>query len=49
MWREFRDFAMRGKCGRPGGRHHAVGIILGAAVTTIVNSLVNDILPRPQA
>jgi large conductance mechanosensitive channel len=35
MWREFRDFAMRGNV-----VDLAVGIILGAAFTTIVNSLV---------
>ena len=42
MWREFRDFAMRGNV-----IDLAVGIILGAAFTTIVNSLVNDILMPP--
>jgi large conductance mechanosensitive channel len=42
MWREFRDFAMRGNV-----VDLAVGIILGAAFTTIVNSLVNDILMPP--
>jgi large conductance mechanosensitive channel protein len=35
MWREFRDFAMRGNV-----IDLAVGIIIGAAFTTIVNSLV---------
>src|ERR1700683_4073028 len=42
MWREFRDFAMRGN-----GVDLAVGIIVGAAFTTIVNSLVNDLLMPP--
>jgi large conductance mechanosensitive channel len=42
MWREFRDFAMRGNV-----IDLAVGIILGAAFTTIVNSLVNDIILPP--
>jgi large conductance mechanosensitive channel len=42
MWREFRDFAMRGNA-----IDLAVGIILGAAFTTIVNSLVNDIIMPP--
>src|SRR4051794_37425451 len=39
MWREFREFAMRGNV-----VDLAVGIILGAAFTTIVNSLVNDLI-----
>jgi large conductance mechanosensitive channel len=42
MWREFRDFAMRGNV-----VDLAVGIIIGAAFTTIVNSLVNDIIMPP--
>ena len=42
MWREFRDFAMRGNV-----IDLAVGIIIGAAFTTIVNSLVNDIILPP--
>src|SRR6266481_9440444 len=42
MWREFRDFAMRGNV-----IDLAVWIILGAAFTTIVNSLVNDIIMPP--
>jgi large conductance mechanosensitive channel len=42
MWREFRDFAMRGNV-----IDLAVGIIIGAAFTTIVNSLVSDILMPP--
>ena len=39
MWREFRDFAVRGNV-----VDLAVGLILGAAFTTIVNSLVTDLL-----
>src|SRR5438477_743870 len=42
MWREFREFAMRGDV-----IDLAVGIIVGAAFTTIVNSLVNDIIMPP--
>jgi large conductance mechanosensitive channel len=42
MWREFRDFAVRGNV-----VDLAVGLILGAAFTTIVNSLVSDILMPP--
>ena len=42
MWREFREFAMRGNV-----IDLAVGIIIGAAFTTIVNSLVNDIIMPP--
>ena len=42
MWREFRTFVMRGNV-----IDLAVGIILGAAFTTIVNSLVNDIIMPP--
>src|SRR2546423_8428364 len=42
MWREFREFAMRGNV-----IDLAVGIMLGAAFTTIVNSLVNDIIMPP--
>lgn len=38
MWREFRDFAMRGNV-----VDLAVGIIIGAAFTTIVNSLVDGL------
>ena len=41
MWREFRDFAMRGNV-----IDLAVGIIIGAAFTTIVNSLVNDLISQ---
>src|SRR5579863_8742262 len=42
MWREFREFAIRGNV-----IDLAVGIILGAAFTTIVNSLVNDLIMPP--
>src|SRR5260370_1050464 len=42
MWREFRDFAMRGNV-----IDLAIGIIIGAAFTTIVNSLVNDLITPP--
>ena len=42
MWREFRDFAVRGNVVDLG-----VGLILGVAFTTIVNSLVNDLLMPP--
>jgi large conductance mechanosensitive channel len=42
MWKEFREFAMRGNV-----VDLAVGIIIGAAFGRIVNSLVNDILMPP--
>ena len=42
MLKEFKQFAMRGNV-----VDLAVGLILGAAFTTIVNSLVNDILMPP--
>ena len=42
MFKEFRDFAMRGNV-----VDLAVGIIIGAAFTGIVNSLVKDILMPP--
>ncbi|RLD06006.1 MAG: large conductance mechanosensitive channel protein MscL [Chloroflexota bacterium] len=42
MFKEFRDFALRGNV-----LDMAVGIIIGAAFTSIVNSLVNDILMPP--
>jgi large conductance mechanosensitive channel len=42
MWREFRDFAVRGNV-----VDLAVGLIMGAAFTTIVNSLVNDVIMPP--
>ena len=42
MLKEFRDFAMRGNV-----IDLAIGIIIGAAFTAIVNSLVNDIIMPP--
>ena len=42
MWKEFRDFAMRGNV-----VDLAVGIIIGAAFGKIVTSLVNDMLMPP--
>ncbi|QNL18129.1 large conductance mechanosensitive channel protein MscL [Hyphobacterium sp. CCMP332] len=42
MFKEFRDFAMRGNV-----VDLAVGFILGGAFSTIVRSLVNDILMPP--
>lgn len=42
MWKEFRDFAMRGNV-----VDLAVGIIIGTAFGKIVSSLVNDILMPP--
>lgn len=42
MFKEFRDFAMRGNV-----VDMAVGIIIGAAFGTIVASLVNDVIMPP--
>ena len=42
MWKEFRKFIMRGNV-----IDLAVGIIIGAAFTGIVNSLVNDVIMPP--
>ena len=42
MFKEFREFAIRGNV-----VDMAVGIIIGAAFTSIVNSLVNDIIMPP--
>ncbi len=42
MWKEFKEFAMRGNV-----LDMAVGIILGAAFGTIVNSLVSDVIMPP--
>jgi len=42
VFKEFRDFIMRGSV-----VDLAVGIIIGAAFTSIVNSLVNDIIMPP--
>ena len=42
MWKEFRDFAMRGNV-----VDLAVGLVVGVAFGKIVTSLVNDILMPP--
>ena len=42
MLREFKEFAMRSNV-----MDMAVGIIIGAAFSTIVNSLVNDVIMPP--
>ncbi len=42
MWKEFKEFAMRGNV-----IDMAVGIILGGAFNAIVQSLVNDIIMPP--
>ena len=42
MWKEFRDFAMRGNV-----IDLAVGIVIGAAFGKIVTSFVNDIMMPP--
>jgi large conductance mechanosensitive channel len=42
MFKEFRNFAMRGSV-----VDLAVGVVIGAAFTAIVNSLVKDILTPP--
>jgi large conductance mechanosensitive channel len=42
MWKEFKEFALRGNV-----VDMAVGIIIGAAFGTIVNSLVKDVLMPP--
>jgi large conductance mechanosensitive channel len=42
MWKEFREFALRGNVVDMG-----VGIIIGAAFGTIVKSLVNDVVMPP--
>ena len=42
MLKEFRDFAMRGNV-----IDLAVGVIIGAAFTSVVNSLVEDIIMPP--
>lgn len=42
MWKEFKTFAVRGNV-----IDLAVGIIIGAAFTSIVNSLVNDVIMPP--
>ena len=42
MWKEFKDFVMRGNV-----VDMAIGIIIGGAFNKIVSSLVNDILMPP--
>jgi large conductance mechanosensitive channel len=42
MWKEFRDFAMRGNV-----IDLAIGVIIGAAFGKIVTSMVNDVLMPP--
>ncbi|MFN6943212.1 MAG: large conductance mechanosensitive channel protein MscL, partial [Parvibaculum sp.] len=42
MLKEFREFALKGNV-----LDMAVGIIIGAAFTTIVQSLVNDVIMPP--
>ena len=42
MWREFREFAMRGSV-----VDLAVGVVIGAAFGKIVTSLVSDIIMPP--
>ena len=42
MFNEFRDFAMRGSM-----LDLAIGIVIGAAFTSVVNSLVKDIITPP--
>jgi large conductance mechanosensitive channel len=42
MWKEFRDFAMRGNV-----IDLAIGVIIGAAFGKIVTSLVSDVLMPP--
>jgi len=42
MWKEFKEFAMRGNV-----VDMAVGIIIGAAFGTIVKSLVDDVIMPP--
>jgi large conductance mechanosensitive channel len=42
MWKEFKEFALRGNM-----LDLAVGIIIGAAFTTVVQSLVDDIIMPP--
>jgi len=44
MLKEFKEFAMRGNV-----IDMAVGIIIGAAFGTIVNSIVADVIMRPSA
>ena len=42
MWKDFREFAFKGNV-----IDLAVGVIIGAAFTSVVNSLVSDVLMPP--
>jgi large conductance mechanosensitive channel len=42
MWKEFKEFALRGNV-----LDMAVGIIIGAAFTTVVKSVVDDVIMPP--
>jgi large conductance mechanosensitive channel len=42
MWKDFKDFALRGNV-----VDLAIGIIIGSAFTTIVKSLVDDVIMPP--
>lgn len=42
MWQEFKEFALRGNV-----MDLAIGIIIGSAFTTVVQSLVDDVLMPP--
>ena len=42
MWKEFKEFALKGNV-----LDMAVGIIIGAAFTTVVKSLVDDVIMPP--
>ena len=42
MWKEFRDFAMKGNM-----IDLAIGIVIGTAFGKIITSLVNDVLMPP--
>src|SRR3954471_3713850 len=42
MWKEFKEFAIKGNA-----MDLAVGVIIGAAFTGIINSLVKDIIMPP--
>jgi large conductance mechanosensitive channel len=38
MWKEFKEFAVKGNA-----LDLAIGVVIGAAFTTVVNSIVNDL------
>jgi large conductance mechanosensitive channel len=42
MWKEFKEFIMRGNV-----VDLAIGIVIGAAFSAVVNSLVNDVIMPP--